>query len=152
MKHFFITIFILIMSFSSVEAREEGANFALKNLEGKEITLSDYVGEQFVLLSFGTTWCPGCIAEVPILNELHKKYKRKGLKVMTVDVGESLETVRAFAEKKGIKYDVLLDTKSEVARLYNVTGIPDNFFFKKNGEMIRLGHYLTVDVVEDLMK
>jgi thiol-disulfide isomerase/thioredoxin len=47
------------------------ANFQLKDLNGRTARLSDFRGK-VVLLNFWTTWCPGCLLEIPDLIELQK--------------------------------------------------------------------------------
>jgi thiol-disulfide isomerase/thioredoxin len=48
------------------------ADFALKDLSDKTVRLSDFKGK-VVLLNFWTTWCTGCLAEIPDLIELQKR-------------------------------------------------------------------------------
>ena len=48
------------------------ANFRLQDLKGKTVRLSDFKGK-IVLLNFWTTWCPGCLAEIPDLIELQRR-------------------------------------------------------------------------------
>ena len=48
---------------------QEASPFTLKDLKGEEIKLSDYKGK-FVLLVFGTTWCPYCRIEIPNLKKV----------------------------------------------------------------------------------
>jgi len=48
------------------------ADFRLKDLNGKTVRISDFKGK-VVLLNFWTTWCPGCVVEIPDLIKLQKK-------------------------------------------------------------------------------
>jgi thiol-disulfide isomerase/thioredoxin len=48
------------------------ADFRLKDLKGRTVRFSDFKGK-VVLLNFWTTWCPGCLVEIPDLIELQKK-------------------------------------------------------------------------------
>src|SRR5437667_8803871 len=47
-------------------------NFKLADLEGKTVRFSDFKGKT-VLLNFWTTWCPGCLIEIPYLIELQRR-------------------------------------------------------------------------------
>ncbi|MBI2928682.1 MAG: redoxin domain-containing protein [Verrucomicrobia bacterium] len=53
--------------------RFRAADFALENLGGERVRLSDFRGK-VVLLNFWTTWCTACLAEIPDLVELQKKH------------------------------------------------------------------------------
>src|SRR2546427_6894700 len=46
--------------------------FRSKDLKGKSVRFSDFKGK-IVLLNFWTTWCPGCLLEIPDLIELQRK-------------------------------------------------------------------------------
>jgi len=48
------------------------ADFRLQDLKGKIVRFSDFKGK-VVLLNFWTTWCPGCLMEIPDLIELQRK-------------------------------------------------------------------------------
>jgi len=51
-------------------------DFKLKDLKGKPVRFSDFKG-RIVLLNFWTTWCPGCVQEIPSLIELQRKNPRR---------------------------------------------------------------------------
>lgn len=55
------------------------------------------------------------------------------MKVLGIDVREPLEQARAFAEEKGIKYTVLLDTDASVAKRLGVSGIPAYIVIDREG-------------------
>ncbi len=52
-------------------------DFTLKSLSGKNLKLSEYAGN-VVLLNFWASWCAPCRLEMPLLNDLHKKYGKLG--------------------------------------------------------------------------
>ena len=51
-------------------------NFTLKSLTGKNLKLSEMTGN-VVLINFWASWCGPCLQEMPLLNEIHKKYEQK---------------------------------------------------------------------------
>ncbi len=107
-------------------------DFQLENLEGQPISLSDLRGKP-VLLNFWATWCPPCRAEMPYLQQLYEEWSDKGLEVLAIDIGESPSKVKEFLQSQGLSLPVLLDAKENVAREYNITGIPTTFFIDKDG-------------------
>ena len=54
-------------------------DFTLKDLKGKTFRMSAQRGKP-VLIFFGTTWCPGCRAEIPKYKKVYETYSPKGLK------------------------------------------------------------------------
>ncbi len=109
-------------------------DFALKTLEGKEITLSGLKGK-VVLLDFWATWCGPCRESIPHLVQLYKTYHDNGFEVigMSVDKGDG-ETVRHFVKSMEIPYPVIL-APEEVARNYGVTALPTTLFIDKEGKV-----------------
>ncbi len=115
--------------------RELAPDFVLKDMDGKEIRLTDNRGK-VVLLAFSTTWCPHCKKMPPYLNKLLGTYGDRGLVMFNIDIQEPLKKVRAFAAKYGIKYGVLLDDKATAAKAYNVRGVPSLILVDKDGTII----------------
>jgi len=118
---------------TGADVGQKAAPFKLLSVDGKEIVLESFAKDKVTLLVFGTTWCPSCRHEVPILNEYYDDLKDDGLKVLGIDVQESRKKVKSFAEKNRINYPVVLDSNAEVARLYQVVGIPLNIILDKKG-------------------
>lgn len=72
-------------------------------LKGGPVEKVDEKGKVY-LIECWATWCGPCIAAIPHVNELHKKYADKGLVVIGVDVFEDgSDKAKAFAEKQGDK-------------------------------------------------
>jgi len=109
-------------------------------LTNQEISLSDFRG-QAVLLNFWSTWCSACRAEKPLLIDAYFDFAGTELVVLGVNIGESAQLVRDYINQQGIPYPVLLDTEQEVARLYQVRGIPTTFLIDGQGviQEVRIG-------------
>ncbi len=118
-------------------------DFSLKDLTGKNFTLSAHKGKP-VLLIFITTWCPSCRSEMPRYNSIHKKYGQHGLEVINIDIEEPREKVSRFAEKYNVSYRVLLDEKGKVAEVYRIVGIPSMVLIDKEGKVLSR-QYLAMD-------
>ncbi|MBI2874253.1 MAG: TlpA family protein disulfide reductase [Firmicutes bacterium] len=106
-------------------------DFTLPDLEGTPVSLGDYRG-RVVLVNFWTTWCPPCKEEMPILQQLHREMNGR-MKILAVDRAEPVEAVRRFVDKYGITFTVLLDRRDDLARRYQLTGIPESFFIDADG-------------------
>ena len=111
-------------------------DFTLTDLDGNEVTLSQYRGEKNVYLNFWASWCGPCRQEMPDIDEVYKEYKDKDLVVLTINVGESKGTVQKYIEANGFSFPVLLDTDQKVSRQYKVSSIPVSYFINKEGKII----------------
>lgn len=126
-------------------------DFILKDIEGKNVQLSQYKGK-VVILEFWATWCPPCKATIPGLISLQKKYADKGLVVLgvSVDEGDDLRTkLSTFSKEHKINYPVLLGSEN-VSRTYGVMSIPATFLIGK--DQIIIGAYKGyVDDLENII-
>ena len=128
-------------------------DFTLKDLSGKEFSLSSFRDKNVVCLVFWATWCPYCLKEIPRLKEFHKNLSDKGLKVISVDIAanDPIKRVKYFKEKEKIPYPILYDTDSLTSRIYGVSGIPVSIIIDRKG-IIQYRGYTLPDNVEALFK
>lgn len=97
------------------------SDFTARDIEGKTVRLSTYLGKQAILLNFWQTWCEPCVAEFPHLRRMYEANKDKGFVVFGVamDGPETVANVAAFAKRNQLNFPVLLDEDSHVAAVYN---------------------------------
>lgn len=109
--------------------------FTAVNIEGKEINLVDYKGK-VVLLDFWATWCEPCIAEMPNLLKVYKKYHNKGFEIIGVSLDNSKRRLKSYLEKNNIPWVQVFDGKgwrSPLVELYKVQEIPAPFLIDREG-------------------
>jgi peroxiredoxin len=114
-------------------------DFTLKDVQGKAFRLSAQRGKP-VLIFFGTTWCPGCRAEIPNYKKVYETYSPRGLEVIYVNIMEPAKKVTRFVQAHSLPYRTLMDEDGTVANEYNVIGVPMIMLVDKNGYIIKTGH------------
>jgi len=122
---------------SSVQIGSTAPDFVLKDVAGKDTTLSSYKGK-VVLLEFWATWCPPCKAAIPEMVVLQKKYYEKGFTVLGVSLDTDSEVaakVAQFSSSHGITYPVLIADEA-VPMTYMVMSLPTSFLISKEGTII----------------
>jgi peroxiredoxin len=114
-------------------------DFELDTLDGRSVRLSDHLGKDVVLIDFWATFCDPCLAAMPHLDELYKKYKARGFVVLgvSIDGPDSIAQVRAEVSKLGVTFPILLDEQSHVVALYNPkTSAPYSVLIGRDGRII----------------
>jgi thiol-disulfide isomerase/thioredoxin len=87
-------------------AKAANLNFTLKDIQGKNVRLSDYKGK-VILLDFWATWCGPCKIEIPWFVEFQQKYGPQGLQVVGVSVDDTVEMLRPYVKDLKMNYPVL---------------------------------------------
>lgn len=106
---------------------------SLSDLSGSTVRIPEDFRGKVVVLHFWAGGCSSCKEEMPALDNLYKKYARKGLVVLAVNVGQRKGTVNALAGEMGISYPVLLDPDKAMAGKYDVVGVPRTYLVDRNG-------------------
>jgi thiol-disulfide isomerase/thioredoxin len=114
--------------------------FQLSGRNGKAIDLSQFRG-QVVMINFWATWCGPCRQEMPLLEDIYKKYKPMGFTMLAVNVEPDSQAAEAWLGKlaKPVSFPVAFDTDSKVSKLYKVAGMPSTVFVDRKGN-IRVMH------------
>lgn len=115
--------------------KTKAIDFKLKDLNGKEMSLSDLKGKK-VFLNFWATWCPPCKAEMPEIQKLYEETKDSDVVIVAVEIGEPLDTVKSFIDSNKYSFKVLLDSDQSVATKYNIASIPTSYFIDVDGNIV----------------
>jgi peroxiredoxin len=114
---------------------EPAPNFTLKDINGKEFSLSSYKGKA-VFINFWDTTFSSCVEEMPYLQALHEDWSKSGdIVLLTIDMEDDQSTVKTFMEKQKYTFPVLLDNDYKVAEKYKVQYVPAAYFVDKYGKL-----------------
>jgi thiol-disulfide isomerase/thioredoxin len=113
--------------------------FKLANLDGKNVSLSDFKGHPLVV-NFWATWCGPCKVEMPWFEEFRKKYAANGFEVLglTDDADAGRDVIARSAGKLGVTYPILL-TDGAVQKAYGDPDVlPMSFYVGKDGKVVEV--------------
>lgn len=106
--------------------------------EGAPLALGGFQNRPLVL-NFWATWCPPCIAELPLLNTFFRENAAQGWQVLGLAVDQA-PAVRAFLARRPLDFPVAVAglAGNELARtLGNLGGgLPFTVVFGANGEIL----------------
>ena len=134
-KKYIIAFFIVLTLWASGFAakKQQAPNFSLKDINGKEVSLSSFRGK-IVVLNFWATWCAPCLRDMPSLESFHKKYG-DDVQVLGIAVVSKSSDIPKQIKRTGITYPVLLGTKKTIAAYNNFYSIPQTFIINRSGEI-----------------
>ncbi len=116
----------------SLEIGERAPEISAFDLSGKTVKLSDFK-DKVVVLRFWISGCKACIAEMPLIDEISKRYKEQGLAVLALNMGDSREKAEKFARTLNISYPVLLDPARITVGKYNIRAVPTTIIIDRRG-------------------
>jgi peroxiredoxin len=127
--------------------------FAVQDLSGATISLDAMRGNKIVLLEFWASWCPPCRMVLATLRRMTQALQDDDVEVLSVDQGESAETVRRFATTEAIPFHVVLDPDASVSRRYRVTVLPTMVLVDRRGiiRWMHVGHMPETDELRDVL-
>ena len=111
--------------------------FALADLDGNPVRLSDFAGRP-VVVNFWASWCGPCVEEFPLLKQAQAQHAADGLAVVGIVYQDRSESARSFVERMGADWPAVMDPGGSVANQYAVFGPPETFFIGRDGTL--LGH------------
>lgn len=131
---------------ADIAVGSESPDFTLTNLDGEEVSLSDYRGK-IVIVNFWATWCKWCDLEMPDLNKIYTE--NEDIVVLAVNVMEDEQTVKEYIEAGGYEFEVVFDTDGKVSSDYLVNGLPNSYFVDKDGilQFIKVGMITNEELV-----
>ncbi len=106
--------------------------FVLSLLDGGRLDLASLKGN-IVILDFWATWCGPCRQGLPILDEIARQYKDKGVRIYAINCNESPAEVRQFVTSTQLKLPVALDPGKTVGNRYSANAIPETIIIDRNG-------------------
>ena len=110
--------------------------FQLSGRGGKTIVLSQFKG-QVVMINFWASWCKPCRDEMPLLEDIYKKYKPMGFTMLAVNVEPDTKEADAWLAKlsKPVTFPVAYDVDSKVSKLYKVETMPSTVIVDRKGNV-----------------
>ncbi|HEY4079194.1 MAG TPA: TlpA disulfide reductase family protein [Burkholderiaceae bacterium] len=127
-----------------------------KTLDGEVVKLSAYSGK-VIVLSFWATWCPYCIKELPILNNIQTKIGKDQLAVIAVNV-EERKVFKAAQRALGgvLNVNFAYDPEETGRNNYGVDSYPHMAIIGADGRILRVyrgyGEGMLDTIVSDLNK
>lgn len=131
------TMMLMSIAFNPANAAnidKPAPDFTLKSLGGKNLKLSEYAGD-VVMLNFWASWCGPCRKEMPLLNDLHKKYESLGFVILGVNVEQELKLAKSFLKETPVSFPIVFDSSNQVSQAYDVIAMPTTVMIDRNGKV-----------------
>lgn len=124
--------------YAHTQAGNMFVDFDAANSDGSAAKLSDYVGKgEYVLVDFWASWCGPCKEEIPVIQEIYKNYKDKGLVVLGVNVWDKPAEFKRSVENLGMDWNhITVFEGKEATNAYGINGVPHIILFAPDGTIV----------------
>ena len=113
--------------------------FVLPAKGGSQLNLAQYKG-QVVMINFWASWCGPCRQEMPLLEDIYKKYNKLGFTLIGVNVEPDSKAADDWLKQTPVSFPILYDKESKVSKLYDVSGMPSTVIIDRKGNLRVLHH------------
>jgi cytochrome c biogenesis protein CcmG, thiol:disulfide interchange protein DsbE len=116
--------------------RPAAPDFTLERLDEEgELQLSSLQGKA-VVLNFWASWCQPCKEEAPVLEEIWREKRKRGLVVVGLDAKDFRADARRFADRYGLTFPLVYDGPGDSTDPFGVTGFPETFVIDREGRVV----------------
>jgi len=152
-KILFLSILSAIISLSAFTIIHSGyhigdtaADFSLKNVDGKMVSLADYEDAKGYIVTFTCNHCPYAVMYEDRLIDLHNKYAPKGYPVVAINPNDpaanaedGYEEMQVRAEEKSFPFAYLFDEGQKIYPVYGATKTPHVFLLDADRKVKYIG-------------
>lgn len=151
----FFALMMLTASITLAQGYKIGdkvADFKLKNVDGKMVSLSDFNKSKGAIVVFTCNHCPFAKAYEDRLISIHKNYEGKGFPIIAINPNnpevqpqDSYDLMVARAKEKGFPFVYLFDEGQKVYPVFGATKTPHVFLLSKKGNDMVVEYIGTID-------
>lgn len=113
-------------------------DFSLPSRAGTTLSLDQFKG-QVVMINFWASWCGPCRQEMPLLDNIYRRYGKMGFTLIGVNVEPDRSSAEAWLKQTPVSFPIVFDADSKVSKLYGVEGMPTTVFIDRKGN-VRMLH------------
>jgi peroxiredoxin len=146
----------LLMAASPVkegyEVGDIASDFNLKNVDGRMVSLENFVKAKGFIVVFDCNTCPYSKKYNSRINALSKKYEPKDFPLVAINSndpeqspGDSFDEMVKYAKAKDYAFPYLFDETQSVAKAFGATNTPHVFVLSKQGNRLQVAYIGTID-------
>lgn len=125
---------LVVSSLVSASTNGVAPTFTLPSRAGDNVSLEQLKGK-VVMLNFWASWCGPCRTEMPLLEQMHKRYSSLGFTLVGVNVEANTADAERWLKDTPVSFPVLFDRESKVSKMYDVNAMPSTVFIDRKGNI-----------------
>lgn len=102
-----------------LEVGMKAPDFTLLDKEGKEVSLSDFLGKKVVVYFYSKDNTPGCTRQACAFQSNLQEFKKRNIEVVGISK-DSVSSHQKFSEKHGLEFILLSDPERKAIETFGV--------------------------------
>lgn len=148
MRHFLPAVLLLLVCVFPLQEPVAEENIAVQPLVNLKACTPDALNgtdisnyfspksNEYIYVDFWASWCAPCKLSFPFMNDLHKEYESKGLKILAISVDKNKADAQKFLDRTPAAFNLAIDTSGACPKTFDVQGMPHSFILDSNGRVI----------------
>ncbi|AHM61223.1 alkyl hydroperoxide reductase [Flammeovirgaceae bacterium 311] len=136
----------------SYEVGDYVADFKLRNVDGKEVSLANYANSKGLIVVFTCNTCPYAKLYEDRIIALNKQFAPKGYPVVAINpndpsqqAGDSYQEMQKRSKEKAYDFPYLQDNTGAVAKAFGATRTPHIYILNKEAKGFKVEYIGAID-------
>jgi peroxiredoxin len=141
-----LSVFVLESNASPLSIGSDAPAFTLKNVDGKNVSLTDFSAKPVVCVVFTCNHCPFAKAYEDRIIALQNEYTGKGVQFVLINPNDpvtkpedSFENMQKRAQEKSYPFPYVVDETQDIARAYGAFRTPEAYLLDSNRKLVYHG-------------
>ena len=126
--------FFILVTLSTHSYAQKAPGFSLQSDKGT-LKLSSLKGK-VVYIDFWASWCKPCRKSFPFMNNMHKQYGKKGLKVIGINLDSEKSDADNFLKKYPASFTIAYDPQGKTPESYKLSVMPTSYIVDRKGNIV----------------
>jgi cytochrome c biogenesis protein CcmG/thiol:disulfide interchange protein DsbE len=110
--------------------------FSLQRLNGSGDTSLASLRGKTVVLNFFASWCGPCKQEAPVLEQVWRDYRSRGVVVLGIDTNDEASEARRFISARGVTYPTVGGAGYGLLGKYGIGNLPGTYVLNRDGRLV----------------
>lgn len=131
-----ILLITLLILASAIVWADAMPDFRLQDATGKNVTLSELLDGNPLIIDFWADYCKPCKQSMPLLSDLAERYEDITVVMISIDKPKDQQRSKNYLKQNNFKFVTLFDPDMTLAKKLNVSIPPHTFILDGKGEIV----------------